>query len=391
MPGQADVQQDHLGPELPGHRQRLGSVVGDPHLLAVEPRQQPRQAPGGVHVVVHDQDAATGRLAVRPPATAPGRCVPTRPARRGRAAGPRTRCPVPGPSLCAAIEPPCISTSVRTRLRPIPRPPWAWSRWSPTWTNMSKTFGSISGLIPIPVSRTRMTTSPPSGSTDSRIRPPGSVYLAALFSRFQRICSSLVGSASSRIAPVGQGDGQLVAALVDLGPGRLDRLPDDRGQVHDLPVQLDLAPVDPGDVHQVVDQPRQVDDVAARPSPARPPSAVAVRPPHQVQRVADRGQGVAQLVGQGGEELVLAAVRLLQLAVEPGVLDGDRRARGQVLGQPQVVRPVAPARLGRDERDRPERGRRAPAAARTCRTSAPARAGCGGGPRPGARPRASRR
>ena len=107
---------------------------------------------------------------------------------------------------------------------------------------MSKTLGSISGAIPMPVSRTRTTTSPPSGSADRAIRPPGSVYLAALFSRFQRTCSSLVGSRLQPDRLVGQGDGQLVAALVDQGPGRLDRLVDDRGQVHDLPVQVDLAP-----------------------------------------------------------------------------------------------------------------------------------------------------
>ena len=40
-----------------------------------------------------------------------------------------------------------------------------------------------------------------------------------------------------------------------------------------------------------------------------------------VQGVADRGQRVAQLVGEHRQELVLAAVGLADLAVEPGVLD----------------------------------------------------------------------
>ena len=50
---------------------------------------------------------------------------------------------------------------------------------------------------------------------------------------------------------------------------------------------------------------------------------VAVRQPHHLEAVAERGQRVPQLVGQQGEELVLAPVLLAQLAVEPGVLDRD--------------------------------------------------------------------
>ena len=102
---QADVQQDDLGPELLGDVQGLGAVVGDPHLLAVEPRQQPGQAAGGVHVVVHHQDAAAGRPG-RPasPAIGLGPAAPASRAARGPAAGRRTRCPCParrcGPRSC---------------------------------------------------------------------------------------------------------------------------------------------------------------------------------------------------------------------------------------------------------------------------------------------------
>ena len=141
-------------------------------------------------------------------------------------------------------------------------------------------------------------TSPPSGSTASRIWPPGSVYLAELFSRFQRTCSSLVGSASSRIAPSGRATVSSVAALVDQGPGRLDGLADDRGQVHDLLLEFDLAPADAGHVHQVVDQAGQVDDLPLGHRPLGLEAlAVAPGPLHQVQGVADRGQGVPQVRG----------------------------------------------------------------------------------------------
>ena len=55
------------------------------------------------------------------------------------------------------------------------------------------------------------------------------------------------------------------------------------------------------------------------------------RLPEDVQGVADRGERVAQLVRQHRQELVLQPVGLAQLGVEPGVFDGARRARCQVL------------------------------------------------------------
>ena len=50
-----------------------------------------------------------------------------------------------------------------------------------------------SGAIPLPLSRTRSTISPGSASAVSRISPPGSVYLAALASRFVSTCSEPQG------------------------------------------------------------------------------------------------------------------------------------------------------------------------------------------------------
>ena len=92
--------------------------------------------------------------------------------------------------------------------------------------------------------------------------------------------------------------------------------------------------------------------------------------------VADRGQRVAQLVGEHRQELVLAAVVLLDVAVEPGVVDGDGGAAGQVFGQREVVRSVVPAGLADGQRERAEH---APAprsgTAMADRSSKPAR-GC---------------
>ena len=143
----------------------------------------------------------------------------------------------------------------------MPSPPCERSSRRSTCTNMSKTFVSISGAIPIPVSSTPMTTSSPSRRASRQIRPPGSVYLAALSSRLARTCSSRVGSASSRSSSSGTPTLSSWPRSSISGAGRGDGLAHDRGQVHDLLAKLDLAQADPGDVHQVVDQPGQVLDL----------------------------------------------------------------------------------------------------------------------------------
>ena len=104
--------------------------------------------------------------------------------------------PWPGPSLRASTVPPCISTSRRTSVRPIPSPPCARSMFRSTCENISKMRGRASAGMPSPVSRTRTTTSCPATSAVSQMRPPGSVYLALLLSRFENTCASRIRSAS---------------------------------------------------------------------------------------------------------------------------------------------------------------------------------------------------
>ena len=82
----------------------------------------------------------------------------------------------------------------------------------------------------------------PSRSAVSPIRPPMSVYLTAFVRRFRRICSSLVGSASSRIDSSGSEMWSSRLPLIDQGLDRLDHLGDGFGQDHDLLLQLDLVP-----------------------------------------------------------------------------------------------------------------------------------------------------
>ena len=104
--------------------------------------------------------------------------------------------PCPEPALRASMVPLCISTSRLTSVSPMPRPAGNCSGDRCTWVKISKTRGNMSAGMPIPVSFTEITTSPFWRSTDSAIRPPRSVYLEELLSRFETTCASRVRSPS---------------------------------------------------------------------------------------------------------------------------------------------------------------------------------------------------
>ena len=100
------------------------------------PRCRRRRGPGN----------AASRLARR-------RASAGRPRRRGPStAGSRTTnsLPLPGPSLCAATVPPCISTRLLTSVRPMPSPPSERAIERSPWANRSNSLGSSSGGMPTP-------------------------------------------------------------------------------------------------------------------------------------------------------------------------------------------------------------------------------------------------
>ena len=114
---------------------------------------------------------------------------------------------------------------------------------------------------------------------------------------------------------------------------------------------------DARDVEQVVDQARHVrrlplDDLAARRARRRSRRAVA----RISTRVADRGQRVAQLVREHGQELVLAAVGLAQRVDQVGVAIVLRLAqpqeRAHVGGRPPRARWARPGSRRRRRRAR---------------------------------------
>src|SRR5262249_42746779 len=113
--------------------------------------------------------------------------------------------------------------------------------------------------------------------------------------------------------PGRQLDGQGVSGGFDVGPAGLQGVVGGGGQVQALPGQVDLARGDARHVHEVVDQPRQVVDLAVQHGEGLGGGGgVAEAQAEDLHGVADGGQGVAQLVGEHGEEVVLAAVGVLE-------------------------------------------------------------------------------
>ncbi|MDA8521487.1 hypothetical protein M5C95_12040 [Acidovorax sp. NCPPB 4044] len=115
----------------------------------------------------------------------------------------------------------------------------------------------------------------------------------------------------------GDGGGRLVhveamAPLVDAGPGEFDGLGGDVPQVERLARQLDVVAADARDVQQLVHQPHHVPDLAAEHLGRACLRRLSHRVEQQLGRAADGCQRIAQLVGQRGEEFVLAADHLLQ-------------------------------------------------------------------------------
>ena len=114
---QADIDEGNLGLGQGDRRQRLLPVGRDGHFMPLSAKQRGQQA-AGVGAVFDQQDAA--RVTDAPAARS------AEPANDRRRSGNRTTNSLllaRGPSLCAVIEPPCISTRLRTTARPIPKPP----------------------------------------------------------------------------------------------------------------------------------------------------------------------------------------------------------------------------------------------------------------------------
>ena len=138
----------------------------------------------------------------------------------------------------------------------MPSPPCAFAVVVSSWANRLKTLVIFSGEIPMPVSHTETTTWSLCRLVLIQIRPPGSVYLAALFRRLEKTWVSRTGSASSQSGSVGEPDRQFMPGCVDHGSCWFRAAPPVHGtQVYRCPGAARSFPGDAGDFKQVVNQP----------------------------------------------------------------------------------------------------------------------------------------
>ena len=142
--------------------------------------------------------------------------------------------------------------------------------------------------------------------------------------------------------PVGRDrDAQGLALLAKQRESDLGGLRRDGGELHALSVQFDLAAGDARDIEQIVDQPTQVRNLALDDLELGIDLAAAAE---DLERGHDRCQGVAQLVTQHGQELVLVVELALRLARRLFV---GARLR-DVVAHDERVRAVRPLRHSRD-------------------------------------------
>ena len=138
-------------------------------------------------------------------------------------------------------------------------------------------------------------------------------------------------------------DREFVAPFLDERAAGFDGAIHHRRQLDPLLAEFDLASGDAGHVQQVIDQPGHLVylpvDHLRGPLQFRYRRTLGTKDLH---RIADRGQRVAELVGQHRQELVLAAVGLLERRQEPRILDGDDGTVGEVFCSGQIGGVVYP-------------------------------------------------
>ena len=169
--------------------------------------------------------------------------------------------------------------------------------------------------MPMPVSRTTIVTNP--SSTLICIDPP------AIGRELGRVADQVadylcephrVAVDVQRLA--GSAHDDAVIARCDFRHGGLDRLADDRGDVHRLRFQVDLSLGDARYLEQVVDQPRHVlylaVDHLAHLDQHRIVRSLALQ---DRDRGADRRERIAELMREDRQEIILPPVRIQQLAV----------------------------------------------------------------------------
>ena len=215
----------------------------------------------------------------------------------------------------------------------MPSPPCARSSVRSSCVKGSNTVESAAAGMPIPLSRTRNTTSRPSRATCTSILPPGSVYFAALLIRLPRTCAR---RAKSPRTPTGSSGRRSVSAW---------RCASMIGRLVSTAAPTTSAASSASSLRSILPRvirdrssrssTRRVSCLSCRPMTSRAQatcSAAVFRPQH-VHGVRDRGERIAKLVRQHREELVLALVRLLDAVIEQRIVERCRSPAGDVAGE----------------------------------------------------------
>ena len=301
--------------------QRLAAVAAVLHLVAAE-LEQHRRSP-------RRRRGCRRRRRMRQPRARPAARRRALHRRRGSSPtslrhGSATRNSEPAPGAGAASPRPCrraarpggAPASGRRRGRPALR-----SSERLPCSNSSNMCGSSSASMPMPLSRTLMHAPGPGAASARRsIAPPSSVYLAALLSRLATTCDE------PREVAAQPRPARRAAAACSWWRRAVDERPrasrcacaTTARRSSGSRLQRDLALADARDVEQVLDQARQLRDLAV--GDVGGPGQLRLgrrEPADHLERGADRRERVAQLVREHRQELVLAPVRLLQQRLAP--------------------------------------------------------------------------
>src|SRR4029453_11579761 len=115
----------------------------------------------------------------------------------------------------------------------------------------------------------------------------------------------------------GEPDGEFMPGPINQWLAGFEGIANHGTQVYPLPAQLDLSTSDSGDFKQVVYQPYHLIHLAPQHVMTPAYRLLVGAHAHNLECVADRGEGVPQLVGQGCQELVLPLIRFPQGVLGP--------------------------------------------------------------------------
>ena len=238
-----------------------------------------------------------------------------------------------------SIWPSCISTSVRAKVRPMPSPPVDRSSAGSAWRNMSNTRGNMSAAMPTPVSRIRRIATSDCRSAVNQMWPSRGVNFTALFSTFANTCTSRAPSPSTEMAGCGGCMSSVCPAAVASGAIDSTAVRHQLSQIVRFTTQLDLVGGDARHVEQIVDEAHQLSDLAFDDVTCVCRRGQRRAALERLEREADRGERIAELVGERRQELVLALIRFEQFGgpVSDAKLQLAVERVAMVLGLPQAL------------------------------------------------------